>query len=123
MAVRHADLILLALALPAFLIAGWPMLGYTVIAAAWLVQTAVQLAAERRSARALAEGDRRSALGLLAGSTLGRVWLVTISILLVGGLAERQDGLAAALLSVVLVTASLAGRAISRLIEPEEELR
>ncbi|MFN8161169.1 MAG: hypothetical protein U0R52_09050 [Solirubrobacterales bacterium] len=121
--VRHADLVILALALPAFLIAGWPMLGYAVIAAAWLAQAALQTAAERRSARALAEGDRRSALGLIAGSTLGRVWLVTISILLVGGLAEREDGLAAALLGVVLVTASLAGRAFARLMEPGEPSR
>ncbi len=116
-ALRFADLAVLALALPIFLIAGWPMLGYGVIAVVWLVQRGVQLAAERRSARALAEGDRRSAMGVLAGSILGRVWLVTLSILLVGGLAERQDGLAAAILSAVLVTVSLGTQALARLFE------
>jgi hypothetical protein len=111
----------LALALPVFLLAGWPLLGYTVIAVVWLVQRLVQLAAERRTARALAEGDRRSAMGVLAGSILGRVWLVTLSILLVGGLAERQDGLAAAILSAILVTVSLGTQALARLLEGGEE--
>ena len=81
----------------------------------------MQVAAERRTARALAEGDRRSAMGVLAWSILGRVWLVTLSILLVGGLAERQDGLAAAILSAVLVTVSFASQALARLLEPEQD--
>ena len=81
----------------------------------------MQVAAERRTARALAEGDRRSAMGVLAGSILGRVWLVTLSILLVGGLAEREDGLAAAILSAVLVTVSFAIQALARLLEPEQD--
>ena len=112
---------MLGLALPVFLLAGWPLLGYGVIAVAWLVQHAVQVAAERRTTRALADGDRRSAMGVLAGSTLGRVWLVTLSILLVGVLAEREDGLAAAILSAVLVTVSLASQALARLLEPEQD--
>ncbi len=120
LAVRYADLFVLALALPAFLIAGWPMLGYAVIGGVWLIQRGVQFAAERHIKRALAEGNRRSAMGVLAGSILCRVWLVTLAILLVGGLFEREDGLAAALLSFVLVTVSLAGQAIGRLMEPEE---
>jgi hypothetical protein len=113
-ALRYADLAVLALALPAFLLAGWPLLGYAVIAVVWLVQRWVQVAAERRTSRALADGDRRSAMGVLAWSILGRVWMVTLSILLVGGLAERQDGLAAALLGAVLVTVSLGTQALSR---------
>ena len=120
-ALRYLDLVVLGLALPVFLLAGWPLLGYGVIAIVWLIQRAVQVAAERRTTRALADGDRRSAMGVLAGSILGRVWLVTLSILLVGGLAERQDGLAAAILSAVLVTVSLASQALARLLEPEQD--
>ncbi len=120
-ALRYADLAVLALALPVFLLADWPLLGYAVIAVVWLIQRSVQVAAERRTARALAEGDRRSAMGVLAWSILGRVWLVTLSILLVGGLAERQDGLAAAILSAVLVTVSFASQALARLLEPEQD--
>jgi hypothetical protein len=114
---RYFDLALLAIALPIFLVASWPMLGYAVAAAAWLAQHAIQRWAEGRSRRALAAGDRRNALGFIAGATLGRLWLVTLSILLVGGLGEREDGLAAAVLCGVLVTASLGGRAVERLLE------
>jgi hypothetical protein len=119
-ALRYADLGLLVLALPAFLFAGWPLVGYAVAAGAWLVQRAVHRAAERRSARALAARDRRRALGTIAAATLGRVWLVTLAILLVGLLAEREDGLAAAVLTLVLVTAFLAGRFLARLLGPDE---
>jgi hypothetical protein len=120
MVVRYFDLVLLALALPIFLIAGWPIVGYAAAAGAWLVQHAIQVFAERRSRQALAAGDRKTALGAVAGATLGRVWLVALAILLVGGLGEREDGLAAAILCFVLVTASLAGRGIARLFEAEE---
>ena len=117
---RYADLVLLAVALPIFLLAGWPMLGYAVAAAAWLAQHAIQLFAESRSRRALAEGDRKTALGAVAGATLARVWLVSLAILLVGGLGEREDGLAAAVLCVGLVTLSLAGRGLSHLFGAED---
>jgi hypothetical protein len=116
---RYPDLVLLALALPIFVLADWPMLGYGVAAAVWLAQHAIQLFAESRSRRALGEGDRKTALGVIAGATLARVWLVSLSILLVGGLGEREDGLAAAVLCAALVTLSLAGRALSRLVDGE----
>jgi hypothetical protein len=120
-ALRYADLVLLAVALPVFVVAGLPMLGYAAAAAAWLVQHAILSFAERRSGDALRRGERRAALGTIAVATLGRVWLVTLAILLVGLLAERQDGLAAAVLCAILVTAHLAGLAISRLFEEEGE--
>jgi hypothetical protein len=94
------------------------MLGYVVAAAAWLAQRAVHLAAERRSARALAAGDRRRALGTIAATTLGRVWLVTLAILLVGLLGEHEDGLAAAVISLALVTVFLAGQFLARVFDP-----
>ena len=96
-----------------FIVAGWPMLGYAVAAAAWLAQWAIELTANRRVARALADRERRTALGVLGASTLARVWLVALAILLVGLLGERQDGLAAALLSAVLFTVIWAAEAWS----------
>ncbi len=95
---RYADLALLAAALPVFLLAGLPMIGYAVAAAAWLVQRGIQALADRRVKTALLAGRRQNAMGVLAATTLGRVWLVALAILLVGKLAEREDGLAAALL-------------------------
>lgn len=118
-ALRYADLGLLALTLPAFIVAGWPLLGYVVAAAAWLVQRAVHVYATRRVAQSIAEGNRRAALGIMGASTLGRVWLITISVLVVG-LVERQAGLAAALLSVALFTLYMGTRVFERLLYPED---
>jgi hypothetical protein len=119
--VRFADLVLLALALPFFLIAGLPMLGYAVCAAVWLAQRGIQLAVERRAGTLLGAGNRRGAMGLIAATTLGRVWLVALAVLLVGKLGEREDGLAAAVLSALLVTAYLAGLGVVKLLEPAAE--
>ena len=58
------------------------------------------VAADRAAAARCAGGDRRRALAIVGGATLGRVWLVTLAILLVGLLGEREDGLAAAVLSL-----------------------
>ncbi len=118
-ALRGLDLLVLALALPVFLIVGWPMLGYAVAAGAWLLGRALRLAADRYGARALARSDRRSALGARAASTLARVWILALAILIVG-LAEREAGLAAALLSLAVFSAYLAGQLLSGLLESRE---
>jgi hypothetical protein len=120
LALRYLDFLILALALPVFLIADWPLLGYAVAAAAWIAQALVMRWAERRAAAALERGDRRSAMGSIGAATLGRVWLVTAAILLVGLLADREDGLAAGILSAVLVTGHLAGIALARIASPTE---
>ena len=119
-AIRGADLGLLALALPAFVLAGWPIVGYAVAAGAWLAQRGLHQLADSASRRAIAARDRRRALGAVAAATLGRVWIVTLAILLVGLLAGPDDGLAAALLSLVLVTAFLVSRVTQRLLWPGE---
>jgi hypothetical protein len=117
---RYGDLALLVLALPAFIIAGWPLLGYAVAAAAWLAQRGIHHFAGRRVKRSIAGGDRRAALGVMAASTLGRVWLIALSVLVVG-LIEREAGLAAALLSVALFTLYFGGQVLDRLLHPEGE--
>jgi hypothetical protein len=117
---RWADLVVLALALPVFLVFGFPMLGYAVLAGVWLLGRGLHLAAQRHAFSALREGNRRGALGLIAAATLGRVWIVALAILLVG-LADRKSGLAAALLAAALVTTQFASQALARLLYPEEE--
>ena len=120
LALRYPDLGLLAIALPVFILADLPLLGYAVAAAAWIAQHAIQIFAQRRATVALSDGDRRKALGLTGASTLARVWLVPLAILLVGLLADREDGLAAAVLTLILVTAHFASLAFTRLLYPEE---
>jgi hypothetical protein len=122
-ALRYADLALLALALPVFVLAGFPLLGYAVGGGAWLLARAIGAAADRRAARVLAGGDRRAALGTVAAAMLGRIWLVALAVLLVGLLADREDGLAAAVLAAGLITAYLAGRVLTRIFEPPEGAR
>ena len=118
---RYADLGLLAIALPVFVLAGLPMLGYAAAAGAWLIQHGVLVGAQRRATAALRRGDRRVALGSIAAATLGRVWIVTLAILLVGLLGEREDGLAAAVLSLALVTTHFGAMGFARLLYPGEE--
>jgi hypothetical protein len=117
---RFADLVVLGVALPVFLLADLPLLGYAVAAAVWLAQHAMRVGAERRAAAAIARGDRRSALGAVGIATVGRLWIVTLPILAVGLIAEREDGLAAAVLAAVLVTVHLGSIAAIRLLHPEQ---
>ena len=115
---RLADLGVLVVALAVFLVAGFPMLGYAVAAAAWLLARGIQYAADRHARRALREGNRRSALGAVAFARMGRVWLVALAVLLVG-VADREAGLAAALLSLALFTVYLAGQGLAHVLSPE----
>lgn len=117
-ALRWADLVVLALALPAFVLADLPLLGYTVFTVVWLTTRAIGVAAERHTRRLLAEGNRRAALGTTGATTLGRVWTVTLAVLLVG-LADRESGLAAAILAAIIFTIFITTNALARLFEPE----
>jgi hypothetical protein len=116
---KYVDPLLLAAALVIFLLGGFPLLGFAVGAGAWLVQRGIQIFANRRITAEARAGNRQRAMGILAVSTLGRVWLMATAVLLIG-LAEREAGLAAAVLVLVLFTASFAAQGIAHLFgEPE----
>jgi hypothetical protein len=114
-AVRYLDLVLLAIALPVFLVGGLPMLGYAAGAAAWLVQRGVQLALNRK---AVAADDPRTVVGIAAGSMIGRGWLVALTIF-AAGLKDEDAGLAAAVLVIVLFTAYFTVSMIMRPFETD----
>jgi hypothetical protein len=122
-ALRYVDLVLLAAGLPVFIAAGLPMAGYAVIAAVWLAQHAIEFAADRAAARALERGERRAAMGWIGATTLARVWLVMLAILLVGLLADREAGLAAAVFAVILFTVHLGARLLARAVGPDQSGR
>jgi len=113
---RYLDLGVLLLALPIFVAAGLPLLGWAGAAVGWTVQRAVQYAIEKR---ARASDDPRTVAGLLAGSMIARGWLVAGSIFIVG-LSEREAGLSAAILAIALFTFYFTGQLIGR---PFEERR
>jgi hypothetical protein len=118
--VRYLDLLVLVVALPVFLVFDFSLLGYAVAAGAWIAQRVLQHVADRRVAGA---SERRTALGVIAAATLGRVWLVALAILLVGVLGDEDAGLAAAVLAAVLVTVYLAGEAVTQLSARREGSR
>jgi hypothetical protein len=120
-AIRFFDLALLAAALPVFLAADLPLIAWGVVAVVWLACLAAELYAERRVGQELAGGNRREAMGWVAITSLGRVWLIAIAVLLVGLLAEREAGLAAAVLSLILFTVHFSARFIVRAMTPPEE--
>jgi hypothetical protein len=115
---KHVDLLVLAAALAVFAIGGLPLAGYAVAAAFWLAQRGIQALAQRRSGEALAAGNRQRAMGIVAATTLGRVWLMA-TVVLLAGVVEREAGLSAAILLAILFTASLAAQGLAHLLEPE----
>jgi hypothetical protein len=99
--IRYFDLVLLAVALPVFVVGGLPMLGYAAGGGAWLVQRGLQILLNRK---AVAADDARVTVGIAAGSMIGRAWLVALTIF-AAGLADEDAGLAAAVLVILLFTA------------------
>jgi hypothetical protein len=117
---KHVDLLVLAAALAVFAVGGLPLLGYAFAAGAWLAQRGIQVLAARRSLAELAAGNRQRAMGIVAGTTLGRVWLMVTAALL-AGVVEREAGLAAAVLLVALFTVSFIGGGIANMFEADDQ--
>jgi uncharacterized membrane protein YkgB len=117
---KYVDLLALVAALAVFLLGGFPLLGYAVAAAAWLTQRGIQVLAQRRMKQELAAGNRQKAMGIVAGSTLGRVWLMATAVLLVG-IVERESGLASAILLLALFTISFAAQGLAHLFDDQPE--
>lgn len=111
---RNLDLIVLGLALPVFIAAGLPLLGWGAAAFAWLAARVVQAFAERRAA---ASGDRRVAMGARAATLIGRLYLVGLTVL-GAGIIDRESGLTAGILSVFVFTVYFATLFI---VKPLEE--
>jgi hypothetical protein len=117
---QYVDLIALLAALAVFLLGDLPLLGYAVAAAVWLLQRGIQMLAQRRMKQELAAGNRQKAMGFVAGSTLGRVWLMATAVLLVG-IVERESGLASAILLLALFTISFAAQGLAHLFDDQAE--
>ena len=99
--IRHLDLAVLALALPVFLAAGWPLAGWAGGTAIYLVQWAVRELLMRRARRA---EDPRAVVGVLAASMVGRGMASGLALLVVGLTSSRHTGLAAVLLFLAAFT-------------------
>ena len=113
--VRYIDVVLLVLAAPFVIALGAPVLGFAVGAGAWLLQRVIAVAVEARVKR-MPDFRRGVALGL--ASSLARAWGVGIAILLVGLLAEREDGLTA---GITVLAAYTVYFALSLVLRPLEK--
>lgn len=125
-AINFLDLVVLVLALPVFVVAGFDLAGYAVAAVVWLAQRGIQLWAEHQAKVQLAAGERTRAMGWVAGTSLARPWLMS-AVVLVACIIDREMGLYAAALLVVLFTVNLAARGLAFLLgktdKPEEAAR
>ncbi len=113
-AARWLDVILVVAAAPFVALMGVPVVGYAVGAAGWIVSRVIGWAIERR---ARASGDARTYAGLTLFSSLGRAWLVGLTILAVGLAGEREDGLTAAVLVLIAFTINLVTQLALRPLE------
>lgn len=112
---RNLDLAVLAAALPVFIGAGLPLLGWGAATFAWLVSKGIDAYTQRRAA---ASGDRRVAMGARAASLIGRLYTVGLMVL-AAGIIEREAGLTAGVLAVATFTVYFATLFI---VKPLEEV-
>lgn len=112
-AVRLLDLAVLALALPVFVAAGWPLFAWAGVTAVWLVQRGVQELVQRRARTAT---NPRTMVGLLSISLMGRIWFMMFAVLAIG-LIDRDSGLPAAVLTAVTFQAWFTGFMVSKGME------
>jgi hypothetical protein len=98
---RYLDVLVVVLAAPFVVLTDAPILGYVVGAVVWIVQRALGVLIEGRMRR---QSDVRAQVGLGLGASLGRAWLVGLTILAVGLAGSHADGVMAGVLVLVAYT-------------------
>jgi hypothetical protein len=111
--VRYVDVLVLVLALPVFVAAGWPLFAWAGVSAVWLLQRGVQALIQRQ---ARASTNPRTSMGLMTVSLMGRIWFLMLAVLAIG-LIDRASGLPAAVLTAVTFQAWFTGFMVSRSME------
>jgi hypothetical protein len=111
---QYLDIVVvLIVAVPALAL-GAPALGYGVGAAAWILQRLAGIEVERRVADVK---DLRRRLGLGVTSSMLRVWLLAVTIMVVGVAGTRPDGLTAALVIFGAFSTYFARSALAHMAE------
>ena len=112
---RYLDLLILAIALPVFIVAGLPLGGWLTAAGVWAMWRGIGWYSDRKAAEAT---DPKQVVGIATGSMIGRGWLMALILVSVGVLTDDEVGLSAAVLTVVLFTAWFTTKMILRPFEP-----
>lgn len=113
---RNLDLVVALLALPVFLLGDLPIAGWITGAGVYAAQRAIAAYTTRRAA---GSDDARTTVGLMAGSMIGRGWLVALTIFAVGVTVGDSAGLSAAVLFIALFTVYFTVQMILRPFEKE----
>jgi hypothetical protein len=108
---KYADIAILVIALPIFIVASWPLLGWVTGAGVWLMWRGIGAWADRR---AIASADMRTFVGIETAAMIGRGWLLGLILITVGLLAGNDVGLSAAVLAIVLFSVSFTFKLVSR---------
>ncbi|HEY8581344.1 MAG TPA: hypothetical protein VIL49_00295 [Capillimicrobium sp.] len=108
---RFLDLVVLAVALPVFLVADWPLAGWAAAAFAWI---AWRLIAAWTDRKAEATGDLKKMAGIMTASMIARGWLVALTILAVGLAVSDEAGLSAGVLLFAVFTVSFTASFVTR---------
>jgi hypothetical protein len=98
---RYVDVLILALALPLFALAGIPLLGWVGAAVIWLLQRVIRDFLEGRARRS---DDIRTVAGLTAGSMIARGWIAALLLMGLYAITDADTALAAAVLFLAVFT-------------------
>jgi hypothetical protein len=108
LAAHNIDAIVALLAVPVFLIAGWPLEGWFWATALWAVNRYLQSVIERRAARM---GALRG-VGVLGASMLLRPWIGMLALFLITR-GDSTMAVSSVLLFLILVTIDIATRVLT----------
>jgi hypothetical protein len=108
LATHNIDAIVALLAVPVFLIAGWPLEGWFWATALWAVNRYLQSVIERRAARM---GALRG-VGVLGASMLLRPWIGMLALFLITR-GDSTMAVSSVLLFLILVTIDIATRVLT----------
>jgi hypothetical protein len=98
---RYLDVCLVLATAPVVLLAGLPLLGYLVAAAAWLL---TRLGSAFVQERALRIGDHKARAGVQVAGMMGRIWIVALAIIVARFAGGKDDGIMAAVLMLAAFT-------------------
>ena len=98
---RYLDVCLVLATAPFVPIAGLPLFGYLLAAAAWIL---TRLGTTFMQERALRIGDHKLRAGVQVASMMGRIWIVALVILLARFAGSKADGIMAAALLLAAFT-------------------
>ena len=108
LAAHNLDAIVAILAIPVFLIAGWPLEGWFWAVALWAVNRYVQAVIERRAART----SPLRGVGIMGASMLLRPWIGMLVLFLITR-DDRALVVSSVLLFLLLVTIDIATRVLT----------